>query len=223
VCHEKKKENAMTVIQTSALSASYQSGTVHLKFPDLVIDPGEKVLLLGASGSGKSSFLSLIAGLLSPATGSVHIHNQDLHAMPNRQRDLFRGQNFGFIFQNHHLISSMTVLQNIKLPIDMLGISCPQDKLKKILASLGLTDKENRKPRELSHGEQQRVALARALIHSPSIVIADEPTSALDDNNAQQVMDLFERQCVQNGAALVVATHDHRIKHKFDTIIPLGH
>lgn len=212
----------MTVITTSSLTMSYQSGVVNLQFPNITIEAKDKVLLLGASGSGKSSFLSIIAGLLKPTTGSVHIHNQDLFAMTNKKRDLFRGQNFGFVFQDLHLISSLTLLQNIKLTTDMLGVDCPQDKLDTLLNSLGLSDKATRKPSELSQGEQQRVALARALIHSPSIVIADEPTSSLDDKNAEQVMDIFENQCALTGAALIVATHDSRIKHRFDKVVHIG-
>ncbi len=212
----------MTVIRTSSLSINYPSNGVILKFPDISISHKEKILLLGASGCGKSTLLSLIAGLLKPSTGHVYVHNQDLFAMNNKERDLFRGQNFGFMFQNLHLISSLTLAQNIKLPIDMLGVDYQTNKLETLLKSLGLTDKVNHKPSELSQGEQQRVALARALIHSPSIVIADEPTSSLDDKNTEQVMDLFESQCALTGAALLVATHDNRIKHRFDKIIHIG-
>lgn len=212
----------MSVIITTSLSVAYPSEKVNLSFPDLIINPHEKVLLLGASGSGKSSFLSVIAGLLKPSTGSVAIHNQDLFAMTNKQRDLFRGQNFGFVFQNLHLISSLTLAQNIKLTTDMLGLDYEQDRFENLVRSLGLLDKINRKPSELSQGEQQRVALARALIHSPSIVIADEPTSSLDDKNAEQAMDIFESQCASTQAALIVATHDSRIKHRFDKVIHIG-
>jgi putative ABC transport system ATP-binding protein len=212
----------MSAIQTSALSVQYESGGNTLEFPDLYIEPSEKVLLLGNSGSGKSTLLSLISGILSPSTGSVHIQNKDLFEMPHKQRDLFRGQNFGFVFQNLHLISSLTVAQNIQLTTDMLDMKYQKDKFEELIKSLGLQDKIHRKPSGLSHGEQQRVALARALIHSPKIVIADEPTSALDDKNTEYVMDLFERQCALTGAALVVATHDSRIKHRFNKVIHIG-
>lgn len=212
----------MSAIQTSALSVRYESGNHNIEFPDLHIEPSEKVLLLGNSGSGKSTLLSLISGILSPSTGSVHIQNKDLFEMPHKQRDLFRGQNFGFVFQNLHLISSLTVAQNIQLTTDMLDMKYQKDKFEELIESLGLRDKIHRKPSELSHGEQQRVALARALIHSPKIVIADEPTSALDDKNTEQVMDLFEHQCALTRAALVVATHDSRIKQRFNKVIHIG-
>lgn len=192
-----------------------------LAFPDISISMGERVILLGASGSGKTTLLSIVAGLLKPSHGQVLIDGKDFYAGPSSVRDHLRGQNFGFIFQTLHLLPSLTIAQNILLTADMAQTKADEERLEHLLDILGLTDKAHRKPDALSQGEQQRAAIARAVLLRPKIIIADEPTSALDDDNTMAVMDLLEEQATETCAALLVATHDSRIKDRFQTIIEL--
>jgi len=192
-----------------------------LVFPDLSINTGNAVLLLGPSGSGKTTLLSALAGLLQPNRGQVLIEDKDFYAMSSAERDHLRGQNFGFVFQTLHLLPSLTLTQNIALAADMAGETPEKGRLSHLLNTLGLADKAHRKPDTLSQGEQQRAAIARAVLLKPKIIMADEPTSALDDANAQAVMNLLEEQAKDTGAALLIATHDSRIKTRFQTIINL--
>ena len=198
-----------------------REGSPPLVFPDLSISAGNSVLLLGPSGSGKTTLLSVLAGLLKPSKGQVLIEDSDLYAMPSAGRDHVRGQGFGFVFQTLHLLPSLTLAQNILLAADMAGAKPEQGRLEHLLSTLRLADKAHRKPDALSQGEQQRAAIARAVLLKPKIIMADEPTSALDDANANRVMDLLEEQAESTGAALFMATHDGRIKARFQTIINL--
>lgn len=193
-----------------------------LAFPDFNIAKGEHVLLLGDSGTGKTTLLSVIAGLLKPSAGTVLWQGQDFYALPDSRRDVVRGAEFGFVFQTLHLLPSLSVLQNVTLAADMPGLSQNKDKAAVLLSRLGLGDKMHRKPDALSQGEQQRAAVARAVLNSPMIILADEPTSALDDNNAQSVISLMIEQAKESGAALLVATHDSRIKPLFERTISLN-
>lgn len=212
----------MTILKTTNISVQHAPNAPRLSFPDITIQKGDKILLLGASGCGKTTLLSVIAGLLSPQSGQVAVNDTDFYALSPKDRDALRGKVFGFVFQNLHLLPALTIRQNILLAADMAGLKPQDGRLEKLLSSLGLSDKSDRKPSALSHGEQQRAALARAVLNSPALIIADEPTSALDDKNADAVMELLERQSTETGAALLVATHDTRIKHRFDTIITLS-
>ena len=216
------KDQTMTILKTEAVAVRYGIGSPVLKFPDLTVNKNDKILLLGDSGCGKTSLLSVIAGLLKPNSGKVFVHNKDIYSLSPRERDHLRGKTFGFVFQTLHLLPSLTISQNILLAADMSGVTPPPDRLQNLLASLGLTDTSHRKPSELSQGQQQRAALARAIFNFPEIIIADEPTSSLDDKNANIVMDLLEQQATESGSALLVATHDHRIKSRFDRVIDLS-
>jgi putative ABC transport system ATP-binding protein len=211
----------MTLLETNAVSV-IRTGALPLRFPSLSIGRGEKTLFLGPSGSGKTTFLSVIAGLLRPAEGTVSFEGQDFYALSARNRDRLRGRRFGFVFQTLHLLPALTLRQNIALAADMAGLETDEARLDDLLSALGLADKAHRKPEALSQGEQQRAAIARAVLNRPAIILADEPTSALDDTNAEAVMSLLNAQAEETGAALVVATHDHRIIHHFKTIIRLG-
>lgn len=210
----------MNLIQTTDLTLSHGKA-VTINFPALSLRPSESLLLLGPSGSGKTSLLSSLAGLLRPTSGQVLIKGQDFYSLPPRERDLFRGKHFGFVFQTLHLLPFLSVEKNIILSAEMAGLDVNKERLESLLKSLGLSDKADRKPHELSQGEQQRAALARAVFHAPPILIADEPTSALDDENAAIVMSLLESQCRESGTALIVATHDNRIKDRFSNILTL--
>ena len=188
-------------------------------FPDLTISPLQQTLILGPSGCGKTTFLSVLAGLLKPDTGSVLMEGKDIYALTGAQRDALRGQSFGFVFQNLHLLAGLNIRQNVALAASMANMPLDNAYLDHILDTLGLMEKSHRKPHELSQGEQQRVAIARAIINRPKIIIADEPTSALDDINADKVIDLLQTQALNSKAALLIATHDARIMGKFSHIV----
>lgn len=192
-----------------------------ITLPNFSINTGDKLLLLGPSGSGKTTLLSVLAGLLKPNSGKVLIEGNDFYTMSSSSRDRLRGRDFGFVFQSLHLLPSLTLSQNIELAADMAGVKVERNRLNELLNVLGLIDKANRKPETLSQGEQQRAAIARAVLLKPKIIIADEPSSALDDENAQIVINMLEEQANDTGAALIIATHDKRIKDRFEKIINL--
>ncbi len=196
-------------------------GAPMLQFPDLQLKRGGAALLLGPSGSGKTSLLSVLAGLLPPTAGTVSLEGQDLYNMPSRARDAVRGRMYGFVFQTLHLLPSLTLRQNVALAGTMAGRVADEARIDMLLRGLGLADKAHRRPDALSQGEQQRAAIARAVLNRPAVLMADEPTSALDDANAAIVIDLLWAQAQETGALLLIATHDRRILHRFDTIVTL--
>lgn len=201
----------------------HRDASLSMTFPDLSVGQRDRVLLLGPSGSGKTTFLSVLAGLLKPDTGQVLIDEEDFYDMSTSMRDQLRGRRFGFVFQTLHLLPSLSLAQNILLAADMAGARPEEGRLEYLLDTLGLADKGHRKPDALSQGEQQRAAIARAVLLRPEIIMADELTSALDDENARMVMSLLEKQADDTGAALLIATHDNRIKARFEKVITLEH
>ena len=186
-----------------------------MTFPDWQADGGEHWIFFGSSGSGKTTFLNILSGLLTPNEGIVRVANQNLSALKPAARDSLRGKQIGIVFQQLHLIGALTVVGNLMLAQSLAG--CPVDSgfAENLLSRVGLMDKGSAFPSQLSYGQMQRVALARALINNPKIVLADEPTSSLDDENAQRAIDVILEQVHLNGSLLVVATHDERIRHRF--------
>ena len=193
-----------------------------LDLPEYIeANPGEKWLLHGPSGSGKTTLLHIIAGLLKPSQGSVHIAEQDIYALTETARDRFRGQRIGIVFQQFHLLPVFTVLENLLMAHYMAGVQQDKTHVQQVLATLGLAGREHAYPSELSFGQQQRVAIARAVINRPQLLLADEPTSGLDDTRSEQVLDLLTSSAREVEATLVVASHDHRITDSFDHCIAL--
>jgi len=186
-----------------------------LAFDDWTIRAQEQWLLLGASGSGKTTLLHIIAGLLKPERGTVSINETPIYALSAKNLDQFRGRNIGVIFQRPHLIKSLTVLENLILAQRLAGFNKDHKRIKQVLDSLNIAEKEGVYPSDLSQGQQQRVSIARAVINRPIILIADEPTSSLDDQHTHIVMDLLKAQSESNKAVLLVATHDKRMKDSF--------
>ncbi len=188
------------------------------KVPSFQIQSGERVLLRGESGQGKTTFLHLLAGLFLPDQGSVKLGSHELTQMSEDERSLFRRQHIGMVFQKLNLIEYMTVLENIELS------SAPQleknEVARKALSQVGLEGRERDLASVMSLGEQQRVAIARVLASEHSLVFADEPTSSLDDRNTLEVMDLLTRSC--EGKTLLVVSHDHRIEKYFSRHIHFG-
>ena len=208
------------MINVRGLSFSYPSGP-SFTFPDFACAAGEHLLVLGQSGKGKTTLLHLLAGMIRPSAGSIHIQNTDIANLGNRELDKFRGQHIGIIFQTAHFVDSISVLDNLMLSPFLSGKKTPTSEAIGVLERLNVGHKASVKPASLSVGEQQRCAIARAVFHKPSVILADEPTSALDDKNAEQVINMLEEQARQTGAALIIVTHDQRLKDRFQKQITL--
>lgn len=204
-------------------SVSHHYGSAKsISFKDWEINKGEQWLLLGESGSGKTTLLHILTGILKPAAGEVHINATAVYALSSRELDQFRGRNIGIIFQRPHLIKSLTIAENLKLAQSFARLPENTERINEVLSSLGIADKKNAYPSELSQGQLQRVSIARAVINKPALLIADEPTSSLDDKNAAAVLDLLLTQSGLNQATLIVATHDKRVKDAFTNTYELS-
>ncbi len=185
---------------------------------NLQVTTGQSLLLLGASGSGKTSLLNILAGLTLPTGGEIKFNDQTYASLSQSDLDRLRADNFGFVFQKLLLIGHLSIEQNIALSQNKTD----HQRIKNLITDLGLSGKEKQKARDLSVGEAQRVAIARAVVHNPKVIFADEPTSALDDVNAEKVMNLTFDQAKKSGATVIAATHDARIKGMFDKILEIA-
>ncbi|MBQ8517405.1 MAG: ABC transporter ATP-binding protein [Akkermansia sp.] len=181
----------------------------------LHINRGEKVFLCGPSGAGKTTLMYTLAGLEPPQQGKVMVDGQDIYSLSLRQRALFRNRNMGFIFQNYMLMPELTALENASLATAIAGTEATE-RIKALLEKVGLADRMDHLPNELSGGEQQRVAIARALAHDPAIIFADEPTGNLDSRNGNQILDLLFSLADEGGKTLVTVTHDSRVAARGD-------
>ncbi|MEM8549742.1 MAG: ATP-binding cassette domain-containing protein [Verrucomicrobiota bacterium] len=185
--------------------------------------PGEIVIIMGPSGSGKTTLLKLIGGLRTVQQGSIEVEGQRLEAAKKEELVQVR-RKIGFIFQNHHLIESLSVVQNVMMPLSFFPKETGRSAREKALAILdqvGLTEHAHKKPGQLSGGQKQRVAIARALVHQPKIVLADEPTASLDGKTGREVVDLIEQLAKEASATILLVTHDNRIVDVADRIIEL--
>jgi ABC-type lipoprotein export system ATPase subunit len=204
------------MIKIESLSYIYPgSNGDAISFPDFSLEAGNHCLLLGESGSGKTTLLHLLGGLLRPTSGKVEVLDVELTQLSETELDQFRAKQLGFIFQKNHLISALTVKQNLLMAPFLAGKKQDLSRVEAVLYELGLSSKYNSKVAELSQGQAQRVAIARAIINKPSLILADEPTSSLDDKNCQRVIDLLFSLANQNKSTLLVATHDQRLKDRF--------
>lgn len=192
-----------------------------LSIDDLRVDEKEPSLIIGPSGCGKTTLLQIMAGIRKASSGSAVFNDNNLHELSGSELDRFRATNFGFIFQNFHLIKHISVFDNIRLANAGAKIKIDHNKIQSLLDQLNLSNIATRKASTLSQGEAQRVAIARAVINDPQVIFADEPTSALDDKNADSVIDLLVEQAKKTGAMLIVATHDNRITDRFKTVIEM--
>lgn len=183
---------------------------------------GEHWLVLGASGSGKTTFLNLAAGLLRPSAGRVEVAGQALEALQGHALDRWRGRTVGIVPQKLHLVGSLTVLQNLLLAPYLAGLPRDESRASDLLEKLSLKEKAQSHPHQLSHGQAQRVAIARAVMNRPKLLLADEPTANLDDAHCAQALDLLEAQARDCGATLVVATHDQRCTARFEKRLELA-
>ena len=172
---------------------------------------GDSVAIVGASGSGKSTLLSLLAGLDAPSSGSVTLAGEPISTLDEDGRARVRGQHVGFVFQSFQLLPSLTALENVMLPLELRGDRDVEGPAKRILGQVGLGERLDHYPRQLSGGEQQRVALARAFVTAPSLLLADEPTGNLDSRTGQGIIDLLFGMNAQAGTTLVLVTHDEHL------------
>jgi putative ABC transport system ATP-binding protein len=175
------------------------------------IAPGEAVAIVGASGSGKSTLLSLLAGLDTPSSGTVSLGNVRLSALDEDGRAKLRGERIGFVFQSFQLLPALTALENAMLPLELRGDRDAEGPARAILARVGLAERLDHYPRQLSGGEQQRVALARAFVTRPALLFADEPTGNLDTETGRAIIDLLFELNAQLGTTLVLVTHDEQL------------
>ncbi len=191
-------------------------------FPDLECQKGESILILGPSGTGKTTFLHLLGGLIRPTHGELILNHTDLGTLSDKNLDLYRGQNIGIIFQKPHFIKSLTVRENLLLAAALAGKKANKKRMLDLLDRLNIAHKIESMTDQLSLGEQQRVAIARALVNEPMLILADEPTSALDDKNGEEVATLLEDESKRLEAALLIVTHDNRLQTKFKKTITLA-
>ena len=187
---------------------------------DAVFQAGERVALVGRSGSGKSTLLHLVAGLDLPDAGLVEVEGQVLNRLSERQRTLYRRRRVGLVFQFFNLVPTLTVLENLLLPLQLNHLA-DDSPAWDLLEEVGLGDRADSYPDRLSGGEQQRLAVARALVHRPGLVLADEPTGNLDEETGALVMDLLERLCGQAGATLLLVTHSAEVAARADRTLHL--
>ncbi len=216
-----------TIVQNPAislrdvhLSLGTGAARVHiLKGIDLDIARGHSVGIIGPSGSGKSTLLMVMAGLERADSGRVSVAGTDITALAEDELARFRGRSVGIVFQSFHLIANMTALENVAVPLELAGEARAFARAADELAAVGLKDRLNHYPSQLSGGEQQRVAMARALVTSPEILIADEPTGNLDENTGGTIIDLMFEAQERHGTTLVLVTHDRSLAERCTTSV----
>lgn len=199
------------------------SGVLHiLKGIALQIKAGESVAIIGASGSGKSTLLGLLAGLDLPSSGRVWLNQRDITALDEDARAQLRGELVGFVFQSFQLLPSLTALENVMLPLELMGRSDAVAAARDYLQRVGLAERETHYPRQLSGGEQQRVAIARAFANAPKILFADEPTGNLDTATGAHIIDLLFDLNRESNTTLVLVTHEERLASRCGRVIQLA-
>ena len=213
------------MIQVSGLAKTISTPTHRveiLKGVDLEIPRGQFAAVMGPSGSGKSTLLGLLAGLDSPTSGHIILDGEDITGLEEDELALLRGRKIGFVFQSYHLIPTLTAEENVMLPLELAGQSSDgTNRARELLDSVGLLDRRDHYPVQLSGGEQQRVALARAFVVRPPILLADEPTGNLDTANGRVVLDLLVALNRRESTTLVLVTHDQQISEQADRRITL--
>ncbi|MEM6525247.1 MAG: ATP-binding cassette domain-containing protein [Bacteroidota bacterium] len=208
------------MLNTRSLTFAYDHENT-FSFPDISLEQGEDLLILGPSGIGKTTLLHLLAGLLFPKSGHVELMGTVLHDLPTKQLDQFRGTHIGLVFQRPHFVRSLSLQENLALVQYLAGKKQDQKRLKEVLRSLDIESKQSKRPYSLSQGEQQRATIAMAVLNDPQLILADEPTASLDNDNCENVVTLLKDQAASTGAQLVIITHDRRLKVHFKNHIEL--
>jgi putative ABC transport system ATP-binding protein len=210
------------VLQAESLTKTYRSGSSSLTVLDNVsfsVKQGDTLAIIGPSGSGKTTLLGLSAGLDVPTSGSISLMGYKLNAMSEDDRAYIRNQYVGFVFQNFQLLSTLTALENVMVPLELRGEKNVAVKAKELLDRVGLSGRLHHFPSQLSGGEQQRVAMARAFITDPKILFADEPTGNLDEENSDHITDLLFALNKEQGTTLVLVTHNLELAQKTERIL----
>ncbi len=211
------------VILKSVSKNYFEGSTKHIVLNnfDLYIPEGEIIILFGKSGSGKSTLLNIISGIDVPDSGSVTIEGTDITKLSEKERTLIRRKKIGFIFQFFNLIPTLTVKENLQLPLELNNEDDQENRIITILTEVDLLDRADSYPDKLSGGEQQRISIARALIHNPDIILADEPTGNLDYETSLQIIDLLDRVVKKKGKTMIMVTHSKDVIGLADRIISL--
>ena len=212
------------VLQAENLTKIYRSADKDLVVLDRIsfsVDQGNSVSIIGPSGSGKTTLLGLCAGLDTPSAGVISLMGFKLNAMSEDDRAYIRNQYVGFVFQNFQLLSTLTALENVMVPLELRGARNVMTKARDLLSRVGLSDRMNHYPSQLSGGEQQRVAMARAFITDPKILFADEPTGNLDEENAEHVRDLLFGMNKEVGTTLILVTHNLELAQRTQRILKM--
>lgn len=214
------------MMRVSNLRKSYGEGTTKvevLKGINLEIAKGETLALIGKSGSGKSTLLSLLAGLDQPDSGEIEVGDKKISHMKEKELTHFRAEHMGIVFQQFHLVSTLTALENVLLPLELLKRPHAKETAEKLLESVGLLHRAHHLPSQLSGGESQRVAIARALAIRPAILFADEPSGNLDEETGDRVMELLFKMVKETNTTLVLVTHDQDLARKCSRVVHLEH
>ena len=208
------------MLQTRSIRFSYNSLN-QFSFPDINLNDGEELLILGKSGVGKTTLIQILAGLLEPNSGSVEYNGVQINNLSSKKIDQFRGQNIGMVFQKPRFVKNISVLDNLLLSLYLSRKKQDKERAVDLLEQVGLGHKVNNIINDLSQGEQQRAAIALAVVKNPSMILADEPTSSLDDINCQKTLSLLKQQAKTTNAKLITITHDQRLFSQFNKSITL--
>ena len=213
-----------TIISLNKISKTYFQGTQRIEVLyglNLDVKSSETVAILGQSGTGKSTLLSLLAGLDVPDFGTISVNKQDLSKLSQDKLSQFRAKNLGVIFQQYHLMSNLTALENVGIPLELQKVTDFQSEALEALKMVGLSHRISHFPSQLSGGECQRVAIARAIVGKPKLILADEPSGNLDDKTGKEVMDLLFKLCKEREQTLILVTHNYDLAQNCDRTLVL--
>lgn len=215
-----------TAMEAKALWKVYQTGdnlVQAVRGANIKLLQGEMVAIMGQSGCGKTTLLNVLSGIDEPSSGEVLVGDKQLFGISDNERTEMRAQNFGFIFQDFNLLPVLSALENVELPLLLIGASSAEAKqgAHNALAAVGLQDRASHRPSELSGGQQQRVAIARAIVHSPSVILCDEPTGNLDSATSSEVLQLLKKINVENNSTLLLVTHNLKVAQHCDRILTM--
>lgn len=208
------------MLKTASVTYSYNDEKV-FRFPDIQLESGQHLLILGKSGIGKTTLLHLLAGLIQPNNGAITIDGTDLSSLAPSDLDRFRGKHIGLVFQRPYFVRNLSVLDNLLMALHLSKQDQNRQLAEELLQKVGLGDKSHQKPHTLSQGEQQRAAIALAVIKKPGLILADEPTASLDDDNCNNIIQLLKEQAAATRAQLIIITHDQRLKNQFEQSVEL--
>ena len=211
------------MVELENIEFAYQGGRFRLQVPKLLVGPGERLAIVGPSGTGKTTLLNLVAGILRPGSGTIRVAGSDLGSLTEDGLRRFRASTIGFVFQDFALLDYLTARDNILYPYRITSVlsldAGVRARAEALAEACGLADKLERRPGALSQGEQQRVAICRALITRPRLVISDEATGNLDPENKTLILDLLFEQAREAGASILAVTHDHALLPRFDRVV----